>query len=94
MAGSIPQAFIDELLSRVDIIELVDEYLPLKKTGANFTACCPFHQEKTPSFSIKKNFFYCFGCKASGDLVKFLMLKEKITYQESIKRLAEMAGLE
>ena len=96
MAGSIPQAFIDELLSRVDIVELVDEYLPLKKTGTSFTACCPFHQEKTPSFNVipHKQFFYCFGCGASGNAIKFLMQFLHIEFPEAIKELAHKLGLQ
>ena len=96
MAGSIPQTFIDELLSRVDIVELVDEYLPLKKTGASFTACCPFHQEKTPSFNVipHKQFFYCFGCGVSGNAIKFLMQFLHIEFPEAIKELAHKLGLQ
>ena len=96
MAGSIPQAFIDELLSRVDIVELVDEYLPLKKTGTSFTACCPFHQEKTPSFNVipHKQFFYCFGCGASGNAIKFLMQFLQLEFPEAIKELAHKLGLQ
>jgi DNA primase len=95
MAGSIPQTFIDELISRVDIVELVDEYLPLKKAGTSYTACCPFHQEKTPSFNVipHKQFFYCFGCGASGNAIKFLMQFLQIGFPEAIKELADKLGL-
>lgn len=96
MTGSIPQTFIDELISRVDIVELVDEYLPLKKAGTSYTACCPFHQEKTPSFNVipHKQFFYCFGCGASGNAIKFLMQFLQIGFPEAIKELADKLGLQ
>jgi DNA primase len=85
----------EKILAKIQLKDVISLYIKLEAKGQDqYLGLCPFHQEKTPSFSIKKNFFYCFGCKASGDLVKFLMLKEKITYQESITRLAEMAGLE
>ena len=66
MAGRIPQAFIDELVARVDIIDVIDERVPLKKSGKDYMACCPFHNEKTPSFSVsrEKQFYHCFGCGA------------------------------
>ena len=68
MAGKIPQNFINELIDRTDIIDIIDSYVPLKKTGKNHKACCPFHDEKTPSFSVNqdKQFYYCFGC--NGDI--------------------------
>jgi DNA primase len=96
MTGSIPQAFIDELISRVDIVELVDEFLPLKKAGTSYTACCPFHQEKTPSFNVipHKQFFYCFGCGASGNAIKFLMQFLQIGFPQAIKELADKLGLQ
>ena len=96
MTGSIPQAFIDELISRADIVELVDEFLPLKKTGTSYTACCPFHQEKSPSFNVipHKQFFYCFGCGASGNVIKFLMQFLQIGFPEAIKELADKLGLQ
>jgi DNA primase catalytic core len=71
----IPTDFIQTLLSRVDIVEVIDRYVPLKKAGANYVACCPFHNEKTPSFSVSpgKQFYHCFGCGAHGTAVGFLM---------------------
>ena len=75
MAGRIPQQFIDELITRVDIVELINTRVPLRKVGRNYTARCPFHDEKTPSFSVNpdKQFYHCFGCGASGTALGFLM---------------------
>ena len=77
----IPQSFIQELLNRVDIVELINERVPLKKTGKNYQACCPFHREKTPSFSVSpsKQFYKCFGCGAYGNAIGFVMTLEGIT---------------
>lgn len=96
MAGRIPQQFIDDLLERVDITEVIDRRVPLKKTGKNFSACCPFHEEKTPSFSVNqdKQFFYCFGCGAGGNAIGFLMDYERIDFPQAVEKLADMAGLE
>jgi hypothetical protein len=71
----IPDSFIQELLYRVDLVDLIDGYVPLKKTGANFAACCPFHSEKSPSFTVSpsKQFYHCFGCGAHGNAIGFLM---------------------
>ena len=70
MAGKIPQNFIDELLARTDIVDLIDGFVPLKKMGKDFKACCPFHDEKTPSFTVSqpKQFYHCFGCGANGSV--------------------------
>lgn len=96
MAGMIPQSFIDNLLDRVDIVEVVDNRVKLKKTGKNYSACCPFHDEKTPSFTVspEKQFYYCFGCGASGNAVGFLMDYERLSFPESVEQLARVAGLE
>ena len=96
MKGLIPQHFIDELLSRVDIVEVVDRRVPLKKTGQNYTARCPFHEEKTPSFSVNpdKQFYYCFGCGAGGNAIGFLMEYERLDFPLAIESLATVAGLE
>lgn len=96
MSGRIPREFIDELLVRVDIVDLIDSHVPLKKTGNNFVARCPFHTEKTPSFSVnrKKQFFHCFGCGASGNAISFLMDFNHLDFVEAIEDLAGFAGLE
>ncbi|MGD8497444.1 MAG: CHC2 zinc finger domain-containing protein, partial [Chromatiales bacterium] len=75
MAGRIPQHFIDELIARTDIVELVDARVPLKRRGKEYLACCPFHSEKTPSFTVSqdKQFYHCFGCGAHGTAIGFLM---------------------
>jgi len=95
MAGRIPQQFIDELISRTDIVELINEYVPLKKAGKEFTACCPFHDEKTPSFTVSpaKQFFHCFGCGAHGTALGFLMDYEHMDFVEAVHDLADRANL-
>ncbi|WP_020208075.1 DNA primase [Gilvimarinus chinensis] len=92
----IPQPFIDELLDRVDIVEVVDHRVKLKKTGKNYSACCPFHDEKTPSFTVSpdKQFYYCFGCGASGNAVGFLMDYERVGFPEAVEQLAHLCGLD
>ena len=96
MAGTIPREFIDEVLSTTDIVELIDARVPLKHSGNNHMACCPFHGEKTPSFSVNqtKQFYHCFGCGVSGDAIKFLMEYEHQSFVEAIEELAQMAGLQ
>jgi len=91
----IPDTFIPELLSRVDIVDVVTQYVPLKKQGREFSACCPFHQEKSPSFTVspQKQFYYCFGCGASGDAIRFLMNHAKLSFVEAIETLATSAGI-
>ena len=95
MAGLIPQSFIDDLLDRVDIIEVIDRRVKLKKTGKNYSACCPFHQEKTPSFSVnpEKQFFYCFGCGAGGNALGFVMDYENLEFPQAVEMLADSAGM-
>ncbi|WP_049721139.1 DNA primase [Gilvimarinus polysaccharolyticus] len=92
----IPQSFIDELLDRVDIVEVVDHRVKLRKTGKNYSACCPFHDEKNPSFTVSpdKQFFYCFGCGASGNAVGFLMDYERTGFPEAVEQLAHLCGME
>ncbi|WP_434525772.1 DNA primase [Photorhabdus asymbiotica] len=96
MAGRIPRAFINDLLARTDIIELIDVRVPLKKQGKNYHACCPFHNEKTPSFTVNgdKQFYHCFGCGAHGNAIDFLMNHDRLEFVESIEELAAMHGLE
>lgn len=96
MAGRIPQQFIQELLSRVDIVDIVGERVQLKKAGQNHMACCPFHNEKTPSFSVSssKQFYHCFGCQAHGSAINFLMEYDRLDFVEAVKQLAARAGVE
>jgi DNA primase len=91
----IPQEFIQSLLGRVDIVDVVDRHVKLKKAGANFTACCPFHNEKTPSFTVSasKQFYHCFGCGAHGNAIGFLMEYSGLAYPEAIRALAETVGM-
>ncbi len=95
MAGRIPQAFIDQLLDRVDIVDVIDSRLPLRKKGREFAACCPFHDEKTPSFYVSpaKQFYHCFGCGAHGSAIAFLMAYEHLDFREAVRQLAESSGL-
>ena len=92
----IPQHFIDELLTRTDIVQIIDQRVPLKKKGSEYSACCPFHGEKTPSFTVSpaKQFYHCFGCGAHGTAVGFLMEYDHLNFVESIENLAEQAGME
>ncbi|MEW5713878.1 DNA primase [Pseudomonas sp. SB113] len=96
MAGLIPQSFIDDLLNRTDIVDVVSSRLQLKKAGKNYTACCPFHKEKTPSFSVSpdKQFYYCFGCGAGGNALGFLMDHDNLDFPQAIEDLAKAAGME
>jgi DNA primase len=95
MAGRIPESFINDLLARVDIVDVIDEHVPLKKTGKNYSARCPFHDERTPSFSVSpdKQFFHCFGCGASGSAIGFLMDYLQMDFVEAVHELAARAGL-
>ena len=92
----IPNEFIQTLLSRVDIVAVVDQYVPLKKAGTNFAACCPFHSEKTPSFTVSptKQFYHCFGCGAHGTAISFLMEYGGKPFPDAVEELARDAGLE
>ncbi|MEO5694247.1 MAG: DNA primase [Usitatibacter sp.] len=91
----IPQEFIQSLLGRVDIVDVIDRHVKLKKAGANFQACCPFHTEKSPSFSVSptKQFYHCFGCGAHGNAIGFLMEYSGLAYPEAIRSLAESVGV-
>lgn len=95
MAGRIPQGFIDELLSRVDVVDVVDSRVKLKKAGKNYSACCPFHSENTPSFTVSrdKQFYYCFGCGATGSALKFVMEYDGLAFPDAVEKLADTAGL-
>ena len=95
MAGLIPQSFIDDLLDRVDIVEVIDRRVKLKKSGKNYMACCPFHNEKTPSFSVnpEKQFYYCFGCGAGGNALGFIMDFENLEFPAAVEMLSDAMGL-
>jgi DNA primase len=92
----IPQHFIDDLINRLDIVEIIDERVKLKRAGKNYSACCPFHEEKTPSFTVSpdKQFYYCFGCGATGTALGFVMDYERIGFVDAVEALARRAGLE
>lgn len=96
MAGRIPRVFINDLLARTDIIDLIDARVKLKKQGKNYHACCPFHNEKTPSFTVngEKQFYHCFGCGAHGNAIDFLMNFDKLEFVETVEELAAMHNLE
>lgn len=96
MASLIPQSFLDDLIDRVDIVDLVDQRVKLKKTGKNYSACCPFHDEKSPSFTVSpdKQFYYCFGCGASGNSLGFVMEYDRVGFLEAVELLAREAGVE
>jgi DNA primase len=91
----IPNDFIQTLLSRVDIVDVIERYVPLKKAGANFAACCPFHNEKSPSFTVSptKQFYHCFGCGAHGTAIGFLIEHAGMTFPEAVEQLAQQVGL-
>ena len=96
MAGLIPQTFIDDLLDRVDIVDVVNSRVQLKKAGKNYKACCPFHEEKSPSFTVAqdKQFYYCFGCGAGGNALGFVMEFDRLDFLPAVEMLAKNAGLE
>lgn len=96
MKGTIPRSFIDDLVARTDIVELINSRVKLKKAGRDYQACCPFHHEKSPSFTVSqsKQFYHCFGCGAHGNAISFLMDYDKLEFPEAIEELAAMQGLE
>lgn len=96
VAGLIPRQFIDDLLARADIVELIETRVPLKKTGKNYQACCPFHTEKSPSFSVSqdKQFYHCFGCGEHGNAISFLMEFDRLEFPDAIEELASMYNME
>ncbi|MES2499794.1 MAG: DNA primase, partial [Pseudomonadota bacterium] len=91
----IPESFIQDLLNRVDIVDVIDKSVPLKKAGANYSACCPFHNEKSPSFTVSptKQFYHCFGCGAHGTAIGFLMEYAGLSFLEAINDLAKNVGM-
>jgi DNA primase len=96
VAGRIPKSFIDDVIERTDIVDLIDTRVPLKKAGKNYQACCPFHNEKSPSFSVSpdKQFYHCFGCGAHGNAISFLMEYDQLEFVEAIEELARIHALE
>ncbi|MBT8448776.1 MAG: DNA primase [Gammaproteobacteria bacterium] len=96
MTGRIPQAFIDDVLARTDLVELINSRVPLTKAGTNHKACCPFHQEKTPSFNVNgnKQFYHCFGCGASGNAISFVMDYDRLEFPDAVDELAGRLGME
>ena len=95
MAGRIPEEFVNEVRDSVNIVDVISQYVSLEKRGKDYVGLCPFHQEKTPSFSVSpdKQFFYCFGCHRGGNVFKFIMEKEDLTFPESVKQVADFAGI-
>jgi len=91
----LPQKFLDELIYRADIVDVVNRYVPLKKAGSNYVGLCPFHNEKTPSFSVSqdKQFFHCFGCGEGGNVISFMMKIENLPFPESVRKLASIVGM-
>lgn len=92
----IPESYIQELLHRIDLVDLIDGYVHLKKAGANYAACCPFHNEKSPSFTVSpsKQFYHCFGCGAHGTAIGFLMEYSGLGFLDAIKELSSRAGMQ
>ena len=96
MAGKIPRSFIDDLLNRIDIVDVVNRYVPLKKAGKEYQACCPFHGEKTPSFTVsqQKQFYHCFGCGVHGSAISFLMEYDHMGFVDAVEELAHQIGVD
>ena len=96
MAGLIPQDFINDLIDRADIVEVVGKRVQLKKAGKEFKACCPFHDEKTASFTVvpQKGFYHCFGCGAHGTAISFLMEYDHMNFVDAVEYLASLMGVE
>ena len=92
---AIPNDFVDDLLEKIDIVDVIEEFVPLKKGGANYLACCPFHQEKTPSFTVSpaKQFFHCFGCGEHGTAIGFMMKYANLSFVEAVEKLANRIGV-
>jgi len=96
MAGRIPQDFINDLVDRSDIVEVISSRIQLKKAGREYKACCPFHGEKTPSFTVspEKGFYHCFGCGAHGTSIGFLMEHDQLEFVEAVEELASINGVD
>src|SRR6187549_1072189 len=95
MAGGFSQQHLDEIRARIDIVEIVGQFVKLKRTGENWKGLCPFHTEKTPSFTVnpKRNIYHCFGCGAGGDAFSFLMRQDRVAFPEAVRALADRAGV-
>src|SRR5690606_4659328 len=96
LMARIPDSVVEQVRSTVDLVDVVSDYVRLKKQGSRFVGLCPFHNEKTPSFSVdpRQDLFYCFGCKAGGDLFKFVEQVEGVGFLDAVRLLAERAGIE
>ena len=96
MAGKIPQSFIDDLLARINVLDIVESRVKLKRAGKNYSGLCPFHKEKSPSFTVnnEKQFYYCFGCGAGGNALGFIMEHDRLSFPEAVEELAKLAGIE
>ncbi len=94
MAGGFTPEFLEELKYKCDIVEVISQYVPLQKKGGHYFGCCPFHNEKTPSFCVNNGWYHCFGCGASGDVVKFVMEMESVSFYDAVKILADKVGLQ
>ena len=90
-----PQSFIDDVRLQADIVQVVQDHVPLRKSGATYKGLCPFHGEKTPSFHVnrEKGFFHCFGCGVGGDVFKFVELQEKVGFTDAVRMLAQRFGI-
>ena len=91
-----PQSFMDELVARSDIVDIVGSYVPLTAKGGSYWGCCPFHNEKTPSFHVlpDRQMYHCFGCKKGGSVINFIMEEENLSFPEAVRFLAKRAGME
>lgn len=94
MAGGFTPEFLEEIKYKCDIVEVISQYVPLQKKGGRYFGCCPFHNEKTPSFCVNNGWYHCFGCGASGDVVKFVMEMESVSFYDAVKILADKVGLQ
>lgn len=94
MAGGFTPEFLEELKYKCDIVEVISQYVPLQKKGGRYFGCCPFHNEKTPSFCVNNGWYHCFGCGATGDVVKFVMEMESVSFYDAVKILADKVGLQ
>lgn len=94
MAGGFTPEFLEELKYKCDIVEVISQYVPLQKKGGRYFGCCPFHNEKTPSFCVNNGWYHCFGCGATGDVVKFVMEMESVSFYDAVKLLADKVGMQ